>query len=49
MCFSWSLLPSAFNSPGAPAALQITSLLLLAMKQLPESLAQFDAHIRLLR
>ncbi len=29
--------------------LQIVSLLLLAVKQVPEALAQFDAHIRLFR
>ena len=29
--------------------LQITSLLLLALKQLPQALAQFEAHVRLFR
>lgn len=32
-----------------PATPQIASLLLLAMKQLPEALVQFDAHVKLFR
>lgn len=33
----------------AAAPLQIVSLLLLALKQVPEALAQFDTHARLFR
>lgn len=38
---------SALLPPWPPP--QITSLLLLALKQVPEALAQYEAHARLLR
>ena len=43
-------LRASFNcSRSICSCLQITSLLLLALKQLPAALAQFEAHVRLFR